>query len=136
MHIRPYEPRDEAQVIALWRDQLPGGWQDPADSLRRKLAVNDGLLFVAIDEATGHVIGATLGGYDGHRGWIYSVCVDAAHRRRGVGTLLLRTVEAQLIARGAPKINLQVRATNTQVIAFYESLGYATETHMSMGKRV
>jgi hypothetical protein len=34
------------------------------------------------------------------------------------------------------KINLQVRATNAGVVAFYEQLGYAVEERVSMGKRL
>jgi ribosomal protein S18 acetylase RimI-like enzyme len=35
---------------------------------------------------------------------------------------------------GCPKLNLQVRATNRQAVAFYERLGYAVEERVSMGK--
>jgi hypothetical protein len=35
---------------------------------------------------------------------------------------------------GCPKINLQVLATNTIVVAFYKRLGDAVEERVSMGK--
>jgi ribosomal protein S18 acetylase RimI-like enzyme len=44
--------------------------------------------------------------------------------------------EALLLASGCPKINLQVRASNAQVLAFYESLGYRDDQVVSMGKRL
>ena len=31
-----------------------------------------------------------MAGYDGHRGWLYTVAVSPGHRRRGVGTALVR----------------------------------------------
>jgi ribosomal protein S18 acetylase RimI-like enzyme len=34
-----------------------------------------------------------MGGYDGHRGWVYSVAVRPAGRRKRVGTALLRRLE-------------------------------------------
>jgi hypothetical protein len=37
---------------------------------------------------------------------------------------------------GCPKINLQVRKSNAAVVALYESLGYATDDVVSMGKRL
>ena len=37
-------------------------------------------------------------------------------------------------AAGCPKLNLQVRASNRQAVAFYERLGYAVEDRVSMGK--
>jgi ribosomal protein S18 acetylase RimI-like enzyme len=36
---------------------------------------------------------------------------------------------------GCTKINLQVRASNSAVTAFYEKLGYAVEERISMGRR-
>jgi ribosomal protein S18 acetylase RimI-like enzyme len=41
-----------------------------------------------------------------------------------------------LEALGCPKVNLQVRATNTAVISFYRSLGYDVEERASLGKRL
>jgi ribosomal protein S18 acetylase RimI-like enzyme len=35
---------------------------------------------------------------------------------------------------GCAKLNLQVRASNLQVIAFYESLGFSVEDRASLGK--
>ena len=37
---------------------------------------------------------------------------------------------------GCLKINLQVRKFNAAVAAFYESLGYATDNFVSMGRRL
>ena len=37
---------------------------------------------------------------------------------------------------GCPKINLQVRSTNTDVIEFYPSLGYLVEDVVNLGKRL
>jgi ribosomal protein S18 acetylase RimI-like enzyme len=44
--------------------------------------------------------------------------------------------ERLLTERGAPKINLQVRSTNTDVIAFYQALGYKVDDIISLGKRL
>lgn len=77
-----------------------------------------------------------MGGYDGHRGWIYAVAVSPDRQRGGVASALLRHLEAALERRGCLKVNLQVRATNAQVIAFYEALGYEVEERVSMGKRL
>jgi ribosomal protein S18 acetylase RimI-like enzyme len=134
--IRPYEPGDEAGVLALWREALfdAAPHNDPALSLRKKIAAEDGLLLVAVVD--GAVAGTVMGGWDGHRGWIYSVAVGSRHRRRGIGTALLRRMEAVLAERGCLKLNLQVRAANAAVTAFYRSLGFAVEDLISMGKRL
>ena len=46
--------------------------------------------------------------------------------------------EAERLLReaGCPKINLQVRESNTAVIDFYEAAGFARDTVVSFGKRL
>ncbi len=134
MQIRPYQPVDENAVIALWRDLLFDGspHNDQQLSLERKLAVDDELLLVA--ELDNEIVGTAMGGYDGHRGWIYSVAVHPQHQRRRIGAALLTALEELLTAAGCVKINLQIRAGNDKVVAFYEALGFAVEPRISMGK--
>ena len=57
-------------------------------------------------------------------------------RGRGLGRLLVVEVERLLLERGCPKVNLQVRASNPQAIAFYRRLGYAQDESISLGKRL
>lgn len=136
MEIRLYEDTDEQAVIGLWNEVLPDSapHNDPATAIRNKLAVERDLFFVAVVD--GAVTGTVMGGYDGHRGWVYSVAVKPEHRRRGIGRALIERLEAALVDRGCMKVNLQVRTSNTQVIAFYQELGYAIEERISMGKRL
>jgi ribosomal protein S18 acetylase RimI-like enzyme len=133
--IRPYDnAQDRAAVIALWRSVFgyATAHNDPETSLDRKLSVADRLLFVA--EADGAVVGTAMAGYDGHRGWLYSIAVDPGHRRRGLGSQLVRHAEQALLATGCLKINLQLLASNEATVAFYAALGYAVEPRVSMGK--
>jgi ribosomal protein S18 acetylase RimI-like enzyme len=46
--------------------------------------------------------------------------------------------EAERLLRkaGCPKINLQVRTSNAQVIEFYKSIGFKVDDVVSMGKRL
>lgn len=136
MQIRPYEDSDETAVIDLWNGVLPDAapHNDPATTIRKKLAVERELFFVALSNGT--VVGTVMGGYDGHRGWVYAVAVRPLFRRRGIGAALLRRLEAALAERGCLKVNLQVRASNAGVVAFYERLGYSVEERVSMGKRL
>jgi len=77
-----------------------------------------------------------MAGYDGHRGWLYSVAVSKSYQRQGIGRALIHEAELRLIALGAMKINLQIRAANLGDIEFYSRLGYSVEERVSMGKRV
>lgn len=134
MEIRPFQEGDTEAVIHLWTTVF--GYttphNNPAMVIRQKLAFQRELFFVAVEGDD--VLGTVMGGYDVHRGWIYSLMVRPSARRRGVGTALMRHVERELAARGCPKVNLQVLASNAAVVAFYRSLGYAVEERVSMGK--
>jgi ribosomal protein S18 acetylase RimI-like enzyme len=123
-------------VITLWKTTFgyPTAHNVPALAIDKKLVVADGLFFVALKDEV--VTGTVMAGYDGHRGWLYSVAVDPACRRQGLGEALVRRAETALAARGCMKINLQIVSTNESVTAFYESLGYSVEPHISMGKRI
>ncbi len=125
-----------AQVAALWR--LAFGYDAPHNrpelAIDKKLAVDDGLFFVATHDKT--VIGTLMAGYDGHRGWLYSVAVHPDYRRQGLGASLVRHGEQALIALGCLKINLQINLGNDSVVGFYEALGYGVEPRISMGKKI
>ncbi len=75
-----------------------------------------------------------IAGYDGVRGWIYHLAVDEPWRRRGIATALVRKAEEALTALGCPKVNLQVRASNADVVPFYRKLGYEVQELVSMGR--
>lgn len=134
MRIRNYELADRDQVISLWNVVFPGatGRNDPGDSIDRKVVADDGLFFVVVDDDK--IIGTAMAGYDGHRGWLYSVAVAPDRRRSGIGSQLIRHAEQELLERGCPKINLQILPENAEVVSFYESLGFKIEERISMGK--
>jgi ribosomal protein S18 acetylase RimI-like enzyme len=80
--------------------------------------------------------GTVLAGFDGVRGWVHHLAVHASYRRQGLARSLMTAAEKGLAALGCPKVNLQVRATNSAVVGFYRSLGYVVEDRTSLGKRL
>ena len=124
-----------AGVASLWEEVFPNDppWNKAAVAIPAKLAVQPELFLVALDGDT--VIGTAMAGYDGHRGWLYAVAVKPDLQRKGIGTALLHAAEQRLRAMGCGKINLQIRADNAAVAAFYREHGYAVEDRISMGKR-
>lgn len=135
MTIRPFRAADEDAVIALWRAcDLLRPQNDPRKDIARKLRVNPEWFLVG--ERDGRIVAAVMAGYEGHRGWINYLAVDPAQRRSGLGRQLMAEAERVLRAAGCPKINLQVRPDNRDVIAFYERIGFAVEGAVSLGKRL
>ena len=134
MDIRPYESKDHAPVVALWNEVFPDDppWNEPASMIRRKLTVQPELFLVA--HVNDQVVGTVLAGFDGVRGWVHHLAVHGSCRRQGIASLLMTAAEKGLAALGCPKVNLQVRATNEGVVAFYRALGYQLEERLSMGR--
>ncbi|MBC8366023.1 GNAT family acetyltransferase [bacterium] len=136
MRIRPATREDRTAVADLWRLVFPDApaHNCPEDDFDRKMLVHPELFLLAEDE--GEIIGSVMGGYDGHRGWIYYMAVHPQQRRKGLGRSLMEAAESSLVKAGCPKVNLQVRAENHEVVSFYRSLGYSIEERASLGKRL
>ena len=136
MKIRTYNNKtDKAAVIELLGTvfTIDAPHNDPLTSIERKLKQNDNLLFIAESDDK-KIAGIVMAGYDGHRGWIYSLGVLPEYREEGIGTMLLKHAENELKKLNCPKINLQILSSNKEVTGFYQKNGYRIEERISMGK--
>ena len=135
MEIRPYRESDQDAVVALWREcGLVKPWNDPVKDIRRKMGIQRDLFLVG--SMDGRLVASVMIGFEGHRGWVNYLAVAADCRNRGFGRLLMDEAEARLREIGCPKISLQIRRSNADVVAFYRSIGYSEDDVVSMGKRL
>lgn len=135
MEIRRFAETDSEAVIALWqRCGLLRRWNDPRKDIARKLRVQPELFLVGVVD--GRVVASVMAGYEGHRGWINYLAVDPGLRRGGLGKAMMAAAEKRLGLLGCPKVNLQIRRGNEDVVAFYDRLGYVEDDVVSMGKRL
>lgn len=134
LNIREFRISDESDVTRIWQEAFPDDppRNQPALIIRRKLKTQRELFLVG--EIHGVVVATLLGGYDGFRCWVYHVAVSTPYRHKGYGRQMMQTAERMLTSRGCPKLNIQVRSHNREVVEFYKRLGYAVEDHISMGK--
>ncbi len=132
--IRSFRSADRAALVQLWSEVFPEDppRNAPESMIDNKLRVQPELLLIA--EMEDQLAGAVMAGFDGTRGWIYHLAVAPEFRRRGIATALVRAAEEGLGRLGCPKVNLQVRAENAGVVAFYKAVGYGVEERVSMGK--
>ncbi len=136
MRIRPFDPLDTEPVVALWEAcGLVRPWNDPRKDIARKLTVQPEMFLVGVDDADA-VLASAMVGYDGHRGWVNYLAVAPSAQGEGLGRALMAEAERMLVERGCPKLNLQIRAGNERVMAFYRALGYAEDGAVSFGKRL
>lgn len=136
LSIRPFQHGEREALQRLWARVFPDDppWNAPEVMIENKLKVQPELLLVG--EVARTLVGAVIAGFDGVRGWIYHLAVAPEYRRRGFATQLVRAAEDGLRRLGCPKVNLQVRAANHEVVAFYRSVGYEIEERVSMGRHL
>ena len=135
MLIRAFKPGDEDAVLALWQAcGLIHPWNDPRKDIARKQTVQPELFLVG--EMESKIVASLMAGYDGHRGWANYLAVAPQCRRQGFGRILMQEAEKRLLALGCPKLNIQVRTSNADALAFYRSIGYLQDEAVSLGKRL
>ena len=107
IQLRTFAAADVDAVLALWRraNAVPRP-TDRADALLKRLAHGDDLFIISVVER--QIVGSLIGGWDGWRGGLYRLAVDPAVRRSGVGTRLVREVEARLRSRSAERVPIRV----------------------------
>jgi ribosomal protein S18 acetylase RimI-like enzyme len=135
MEIVEYKAEYEKEVIALWeRCELTRSWNNPRLDIERKMKEKPELFLVGIVD--GKVVASAMGGYEGHRGWVYYLGVEPAYRRQGLARRMMEAIEERLLETGCPKINIPVRRGNTGALNFFRDIGYNTEDRISLGKRL
>ena len=126
IHIREFRfPADYQEVYDLWCSMEKGVHVGRSDSLAEigKKITRDPELFL-IAESENKIIGSVIGGYDGRRGLIYHLAVDASFRGQGIGSRLMDEVEARLRAKGCLKCYLLVIEDNHEAEAYYQNRGW------------
>ena len=115
-------PEDYPAARSLWSNAGPGihvRRSDEPEEIQKKLLRDPDLFLVA--ESNGKLIGTVIGGFDGRRGLIYHLAVEAAFRQHGIGGLLMDEVERRLKAKGCLKCFLMVAVDNEGAFQFYEA---------------
>ena len=130
--VRPARTSDISTIRHIIDEYTAGGRLLQKETVTLYESVQE--FFVAVESSA--IVGTIMAGYDGHRGWLYSVAVDPAKRLSGLGSSLVFHAEKALADLGCMKINLQLLATNEATAAFYKSIGYSVEPRLSMGKLI
>ena len=139
--IRAAAPGDAPALVALARGvgAEPEGWlisdstwRGVADERRYLRAVREcAHAAVYVAEAPEGVVGRLSLARDSHPASSHvadlGLMVAATHRRRGIGTRLLREAVAWARANGILKLELHVFPHNRPALALYERFGFARE---------
>ena len=133
IELRDLGPGDRADAVALWEAcNLTVPWNDPEADFNRAVSNPTSCIIGGFKESD--LIATVMAGYEGHRGWVYYVCVAPDERRSGVAKKIMDAAEAWLKSLGAPKVMLMVRSGNEAAEELYESLGYEVSPVRTYGK--
>ena len=128
-------PDDYEHVYAIWQSAGPGihvRRSDEPEEIQKKLQRDPDLFLVA--ELDGRIVGTVLGGYDGRRGMVYHLAVQAEHRLKGLGDKLMDELELRLMEKGCIRYYLLVTYDNLEAVRFYEKQGWARMDLYTFGK--
>jgi len=80
--------------------------------------------FSLLAHAQGTLAGFCIAQLEDRTGYIVTLDVASAWRRRGLARRLMAELESRLLAAGAAEMHLHVFTGNEAAIRFYESIGY------------
>jgi ribosomal protein S18 acetylase RimI-like enzyme len=127
--IRPARPADVDAVLALWARARTAAASTPdtPEALANLLDHTPDALLVAQLEEDGPIAGALIAAWDGWRGNMYRLAVDAPHRRRRLAMALVAEGERWLKAKGATRITALVGRGDDPAAGLWQAAGYARD---------
>jgi ribosomal protein S18 acetylase RimI-like enzyme len=129
--VRFFKPRDVKEVHRVMKESSPTPWSEEgfltfssAPSAKILVAEREGeiLAFAAVRVEWG-----LSGMRPVKRGYIAELAVAKKHRRRGIGTSLMKRVLSYFKDKGAREARLHVREGNLVARKFYSSLGFKAD---------
>lgn len=125
MLLRAYQPDDFDALYKLDQSCFPRGIAYSKTTLRYFLALASAECLLAVEE--GDIAGFILSEADGALAHIITLDVAEAHRRSGVGSLLLKAAEKNLTAQGVRTVFLETAVNNHAAVNFWSRHGYIQE---------
>ena len=88
---------------------------------------NDRAVTLVEESNGGRLDGAIMLLFEGQFCRVLSVATMPEHRRRGLGTEMMRAAEGEARKRSCARVRLEVSTRNYSAIEFYRGLGYKTD---------
>ncbi len=122
--VRLAAPADARAIALLSREAIEHGlgWTWTRDRVLK--SIHDRSTNVAVADEQGRVLGFGIMKYGDEKAHLSLLGVEAIHRKRGIGSLLLAWLEKCAVVAGNDRIGLEARCDNERALAFYAKQGY------------
>jgi ribosomal-protein-alanine N-acetyltransferase len=120
--LRDYTSADFEEIWILDQICFNRGIAYTRSELRGFLLSPSAVTIVA--EREGRIVGFILADRNKSRGHVITIDVHPDHRRLGLATILMHTIEQRLRECGVTEVRLEVAVDNAPALAFYKRHGY------------
>lgn len=126
LQIRKMRAADVPQIVSIaaglkeaphWPQSTYLSVLDPASTPRR-------IALVAVSNASGNIAGFAVASLIPPQAELESIAVRSDEQRHGIGSKLLSSLVGELRAAAISEFTLEVRASNSTGIAFYQAHGW------------
>jgi [ribosomal protein S18]-alanine N-acetyltransferase len=121
--LRDFKPEDFETLWRMDQECFPPGISYSRRELNVYIRRRGAFTLVAVDEAS-HAITGFIVACSGDPGHVITIDVAPSAQRSGVGSLLLRAVEARLFSAGIRAVGLETAVDNMSALMFYKLHGY------------
>ena len=121
IHFRTLLPEDAEGVAAVERESFPTPWS--REDFWREASNDFACYIVALDDA--EIIGFGGCWLSFEEAQVTNIALTSAQRGRGLGKVLMAKLMRAAAERGAERMTLEVRPSNTSALRLYEGLGFA-----------
>lgn len=123
--MRAYEPHDFKALHQLDQACFPPGIAYSNTMLRYFLKLSSAECLLAEDDK--EIAGFIMSSVNAPLAHIVTLDVAEAHRRSGIGSMLLNAMENKISAQGVHTILLETAVDNEAAVAFWQRHGYRIE---------
>ena len=121
IHFRDLLPEDAESVANIERESFPTPWS--REDFWREASNDFACYIVALDDA--EIIGFGGCWISFEEAQVTNIALTSTQRGRGLGKALMARLMRAAAARGAERMTLEVRPSNTPALRLYEGLGFA-----------
>ena len=121
IHFRDLLPEDAEAVANIERESFPTPWS--REDFWREASNDFACYIVALDDA--EIIGFGGCWISFEEAQVTNIALTSVQRGRGLGKTLMARLMRAAAARGAERMTLEVRPSNTPALRLYEGLGFA-----------